>query len=159
MITMGTKISPEINGVVGGERVYNKNSGEISSFLIIGGSFDVGAISDPLKAVQEYMENPDIKYPFSPSASVSLYHAGIYNLERNSEYAGWFEFLTVTVAHIFGVTGGEAYVPDDTKRADPHSTNVGVVIGEGVSVNGGRAYYIPTWTYNTKTGEWSFFKN
>ena len=55
--------------------------------------------------------------------------------------------------------GGEAYVPDDTKRADPHSTNVGVVIGEGVSVNGGRAYYIPTWTYNTKTGEWSFFKN
>ncbi len=139
-----------VNGVVGGETVFNSESQEITRFWIIGYGFSGGLVDtnvfnpDNLEALAENGPHP---YP-QFSVAASLYGASIYNIDENWEYRGKFEASSATVAHGLGVTGGRGQTPNDDELVKPYSEYGGLVVGEGLSVDASQVWYIPVVTYD-----------
>ncbi len=140
-----------VNGVIGGETVFNYKSGEITRFTVVGGGFNVGLV-DWSGLTEELFDGRP--YP-NTSAGFSLTYSTIRNLEENWEFRGPFDYDTWTGASGLGLTGGNSHVPGDTQLVKPHSKTGGVTFGAGFSKSYGRVWYIPSITYNTRSGKFS----
>lgn len=83
-----------------------------------------------------------------------MYGATIQNVEEPvADYSGKFLYGTTTMAKGIGIMYGEAVSPNDPYKQRANSEVAGLVVGNGLTKNGGGSYYVPLITLDPMRGD------